>query len=155
MLLAVAFAVLALDQAAKAVAVRALAGRDPVELFGGLLTLRLVRNPGAAFGIAGGMTVVLTLVAVVVIVAVLRTARRLHSLPWALTLGLLLGGATGNLVDRLLRAPGALRGHVVDMLELPHWPVFNVADMAITTAAAAVVLLSATGRQLDGTVSRR
>lgn len=155
MLLAVALVVLALDQAVKTVAVRTLAGRDPVELLGGLLTLRLVRNPGAAFGLAGGMTVLLTLVAAVVVVAVLRSARRLFSFPWALTLGLLLGGAMGNLLDRLFRPPGVLRGHVIDMLELPHWPVFNVADMAITTAAVAVVALSATGRQLDGTTARR
>ena len=153
-LLVVAAVVAVLDQAVKAAAVQALSGRAPVELLGGLLTLRLVRNPGAAFGIAGSMTLVFSLVAMGVIVAVLRSSRRLYSLPWALVLGLLLGGAAGNLVDRLLRAPGPLRGHVVDMLELPHWPVFNVADMAIVASAVAMVLLTATGRQVDGSVSR-
>ena len=151
LLLVVASFVVTVDQVAKAWAVAELTGRAPIELLGGLLQLRLVRNPGAAFGLAGGLTVVFTAVAVGVVVAVLRASRRLRSVPWGLALGLLLGGAVGNLVDRLLRSPGVLRGHVVDMLELPHWPVFNVADMAIVSAAALMVLLSVRGEQLDGT----
>ncbi len=151
LLLIVAAVVVVLDQVAKALAVRELTGRAPVELIGGLLQLRLVRNPGAAFGLAGGMTVFFTAVAVVVVIVVVRASRRLGGVRWALALGLLLGGAVGNLVDRVARSPGVLRGHVVDMFELPHWPVFNVADMAIVSAAALMVLLSARGEQLDGT----
>ena len=151
LLVGLAVLVYALDQVSKALAVRELSERAPVELLGGLLTLRLVRNPGAAFGLAEGMTVLFSVVALVVVVAVLRTARRLASLPWALALGLLLGGALGNLTDRLLRAPGPLRGHVVDFLELPNWPVFNVADSAIVVGAGLMALLSFRGRALDGT----
>jgi signal peptidase II len=83
-------------------------------------------------------------------VAILRTARRLRSIPWAITLGLLLGGATGNLGDRLFRSPGFLRGDVVDWIELPHWPVFNVADASIVCGGVLAVLLAARGISLDG-----
>src|ERR1035438_9010158 len=96
------------------------------------------------------MTAVFTLIAVVVIVSILRTARRLRSLAWAVTLGMLLGGATGNLGDRLFRSPGLLRGHVVDWIELPHWPVFNVADSAIVCGGILAVLIAARGIRLDG-----
>jgi len=149
-LLAVAAFVYALDQVTKIVAVRELTDREPIELAGGLLTLRLIRNSGAAFSIGTGATAVFSLVAMAVVVVILRTARRLRSTPWAVALGFLLGGALGNLTDRVLRAPGVLRGHVVDFLELPNWPVFNVADMAIVSSAALIVLLSMLGRQLDG-----
>lgn len=145
LLLGVASTVLALDLATKWLAVRELAEREPIELLGGVLTLRLVRNPGAAFGMAQGMTIVLTVIAVVVVVAILRLARRLDNAWWAAALGLVLGGATGNLVDRFFRAPGPLRGHVVDFLELPRWPVFNLADSAIVLAGGLMVLLSARG----------
>jgi signal peptidase II len=97
------------------------------------------------------MTIVFTLIAVGVIFFILRTSRRLRSLPWAVTLGLLLGGATGNLTDRLLRSPGLFRGDVVDWIQLPHWPVFNVADSAIVCGGALAVLLAARGIRLDGT----
>jgi lipoprotein signal peptidase len=150
-LFAVAAGALALDIVSKVVVVAQLPDRPPVRLLGGLLTLRVTRNSGAAFSIGTGMTFVLTLIAVSVIIAILRTARRLRSLPWAITLGLLLGGATGNLVDRLLRSPGPLRGHVVDWIELPHWPVFNLADSAIVCGGVIAVLLAAKGLQLDGT----
>ncbi len=119
----------------------------------GVLNLRLVRNPGAAFGLAQGMTVVLTCIAVAVIAMILRTARRLRSTAWGVSLGLVLGGALGNLGDRLFRDPGPLRGHVIDFLELPRWPVFNVADSAIMTGAALMVWLSVRGIPLDRTSS--
>ena len=144
-LLSVALAVLALDVVTKLVAVRELSDREPVSLLGGVLTLRLVRNPGAAFGMAQGLTVVLTVIALVVVVAILRMASRLRNGWWAAALGLVLGGALGNLGDRLFRAPGPGRGHVVDFLELPHWPVFNLADSAIVLAGALMVVLSLSG----------
>jgi signal peptidase II len=148
--LAVAALIVAADQAGKALAVATLSGREPVSLLGGLLTLRLVRNPGAAFGLAEGATVLLTLIAVAVTVAVVRLSARLASTPWAVSLGLLLGGAVGNLVDRLVRSPGPLRGHVVDFLELPHWPVFNLADSAIVVAGVTLVLYSLLGLEPEG-----
>jgi signal peptidase II len=153
LLLAVAAAVLLVDIATKALAVQHLDDRAPVELLGGLLTLRLVRNPGAAFGMAAGMTVLFTVVAVVVVAAILRLSRRLRSRAWAVALGLVLGGALGNLVDRVFRAPGPGRGHVVDFLELPHWPVFNLADSAIVAAAVLMILLTLRGSSYDGTRS--
>ena len=109
-----------------------------------------MRNPGAAFGIAQGLTVAFTVVAAVVVVVILRLSRRLRSTAWAVALGLVLGGAVGNLVDRVFRAPAPGRGHVVDFLELPHWPVFNLADSAIVAAAVLMVLLSARGLSYDG-----
>jgi signal peptidase II len=150
-LVAVAAGVLALDVISKVLVVAQLSDRVPIRLLDGLLTLRVTRNSGAAFSIGTGMTFVLTLIAASVIVAILRTARRLRSLPWAITLGLLLGGATGNLVDRLVRSPGPLRGHVVDWIELPHWPVFNLADSSIVCGGVIAVLLATRGLQLDGT----
>ena len=146
----VAAVLYAADQVTKVLAVALLAPGRAVPLVGELLQLRLVRNPGAAFSFATGATWVFTLVAIVVVVGVLRVARRLGSRSWAVALGLLLAGALGNLTDRLLRAPGVGRGHVVDFLELPNWPIFNVADMAICAAAGLVVVLAVRGTEIDG-----
>ncbi|HET7326443.1 MAG TPA: signal peptidase II [Nocardioidaceae bacterium] len=148
----VAVAVLAygLDVVTKEVALSTLSDRAPIELAGGLLTLRLTSNPGAAFSLGTDFTVVLSLVSIAVVVAVVWIARRVRSRLWAVSLGLLLGGAAGNLTDRLVRDPGPLRGHVVDFLELPNWPVFNVADSAIVVAAVLIVVQSVRGVSLDG-----
>jgi signal peptidase II len=150
-LLAVAAGIFAADLVTKTIVVATLSHRPPLRLLDGLLTLRVLRNSGAAFSIGTSMTVVFTLIAVAVVAAILRTARRLRSTPWAITLGLLLGGAAGNLGDRLFRSPGPLRGHVVDWIELPHWPVFNVADSAIVCGGILAVLLAARSVRLDGT----
>jgi len=154
LLLAVAAGIFGADLVTKTIVVATLSDRAPVRLLGGLLTLRVLRNSGAAFSIGTSMTAVFTLIAVMVIVSILRTARRLRSLAWAVTLGLLLGGATGNLGDRLFRSPGPLRGHVVDWIELPHWPVFNVADSAIVCGGILAVLIAARGIRLDGARDR-
>jgi lipoprotein signal peptidase len=154
-LLAVAVTVLVADITSKVIVVATLSGRSPVRLLGGLLTLRVDRNPGAAFSIGTSMTIVFTAIAVGVIVFILRTSRRIRSTAWAVTLGLLLGGATGNLTDRLLRSPGPLRGYVVDWIQLPHWPVFNVADSAIVCGGILAVLLAARGLSIDGTGPER
>jgi signal peptidase II len=143
--LAVAAAVLLADQLTKTWAVATLSGRGRVAVLGDLFGLHLARNSGAAFSMATGSTWLFTLIAAVVIVVVIRTARRLSSPAWALTLGLLLGGALGNFSDRLFRAPGFGRGHVVDFLELPHWPIFNVADSCVVTAAVLIAVLSLRG----------
>ena len=149
-LLGIAGLVLVLDQATKALAVRELVEGDRTPLLGDLLGLSLLYNPGAALGIATGMTWLLTLAAMVVAVVILRTANRLGSRGWTVALGLLLGGALGNLVDRLVREPGVAQGHVVDFIAYGDWFVGNVADIAIVTAAGLVVLLSARGIGLDG-----
>ncbi|MEO3823639.1 signal peptidase II [Actinomadura sp. B10D3] len=151
MLVAVAVAALAADIVSKIIVVATLQDREPVRLLGGLLTLRETRNSGAAFSIGTGYTIVFTLIACGVVVAILRTARNLRSVPWAVCLGMLLGGAIGNLLDRLLRSPAPLKGHVVDWIQLPHWPVFNLADSAIVCGGVLAVLLAARGLQVDGT----
>jgi signal peptidase II len=147
----VAAFVLAADVISKSVVVARMADHQPIRLLGGLLTITLTRNGGAAFSIGTSMTIVFTAIAVGVIVYILRTARSLRSIGWAIALGLLLGGATGNLLDRIFRAPGAFQGHVVDWIELPHWPVFNLADSSIVCAGVLVVLLALFGIRLDGT----
>ncbi len=151
LLLGVAAFVLAADIISKAVVVARMADHLPIRLLGGLLTITLTRNGGAAFSIGTSMTIVFTVIAVGVVIYVLRAARNLRSIGWAITLGLLLGGATGNLVDRIFRAPGLFQGHVVDWIELPHWPVFNLADSSIVCAGVLVVLLALRGVRLDGT----
>ena len=143
--------VIAADVVSKAVVVAKMPGHAPIRLLGGLLTITLTRNGGAAFSIGTSMTIVFTAIALGVIVYILRTARNLRSIGWAITLGLLLGGATGNLLDRIFRAPGLFQGHVVDWIELPDWPVFNLADSSIVIGGVLVVLLSRRGVRLDGT----
>ena len=150
LLLAVAVFVIVADVVSKAIVVARMPGHT-IRLLGGLLTITLTRNGGAAFSIGTSMTIVFTVIALGVIVYILRTARNLRSIGWAITLGLLLGGATGNLLDRIFRAPGLFQGHVVDWIELPHWPVFNLADSAIVCAGVLVVLLALRGIRLDGT----
>jgi signal peptidase II len=153
-LFAVAVFVVVADIVSKVIVVAKLAGRPPVRLLDGLLTLDYTRNAGAAFSIGTGTTYVFGIVAIAVIAVILRTSRRLFSKPWAVVLGLLLGGATGNLIDRVLRSPGVMRGHVVDWIQLPHFAVFNLADSAISIGGVLAVLLALMGRQLDGTVAR-
>ena len=156
----IAALVLAADVLTKVAAVARLEGVGPVKLLGGAVYLVLVRNPGAAFSLATGYTWVLSLVAVAVVVVIVRIARRLRSTGWAIALGLVLGGALGNLTDRVFREPGPLQGHVVDVVSLfapdgSVWPVFNLADSSIVSGGVLLVLLALTGRELDGTRSVR
>ena len=150
LLVAVAVVVLGLDIATKLIVVATLSGRTPIRLLGGFLHLRVDRNPGAAFSFAPSLTILFSLIAITVIVVILRSAKRIKSTPWAVTLGLLLGGATGNLVDRIFRYPGLFRGWVVDWIQIPHWPVFNLADSAIVCGGILAVWLSVRGIRLDG-----
>lgn len=150
LLAVVAVVVLAADVVSKVLVVARLEGHRPVRLLGGALLLAVSRNSGAAFSFAQGATVLFTLVALAVIVVIVRTARRLRSVGWAVSLGLLLGGATGNLVDRLFRAPGIGRGAVVDFIDFRVWPVFNLADSAIVCGGLLAVLLTLRGVEFDG-----
>ena len=149
--LGIALAAYALDVSSKVLAVEKLSGRGRVDLFGEWFGLQLIRNPGAAFSTGTGFTEGLTLIAICASVVVLWLARRIGSPLWAVGLGLLLAGVLGNLTDRLFRAPGPLRGHVVDFLELPNWPVFNVADICINVAAGVIILQSVRGVRINGT----
>ncbi|MDH2416691.1 signal peptidase II [Nocardioides sp. CER19] len=141
---------LAVDQITKAIAADRLADRGSVRVVGSLLQLDLTRNAGAAFSTGTQFTVVLSCLAAAATVVVVIIALRARTVVWAIALGLLLAGITGNLTDRLFRAPGPLRGHVIDFLMLPHWPVFNVADICITLAAALIVVQAYRGVRLDG-----
>jgi signal peptidase II len=142
------------DVVTKVVAVDMLAGQPPIPVVGDLLTLRLTRNPGAAFSLGTGATFALSVISIAVVFVVAWLARRVASPLWALALGLLLGGAAGNLTDRLLREPSPMQGHVVDFLELPNWPVFNLADSAIVAAAALIIVQSFRGVQINGARAR-
>lgn len=141
----IAVVVVAIDQLTKWWAEQALSGRPPVEVYGDILRLTFIRNPGGAFSIGTGQTWLFTIVAVAVAGVIVWYSRRITSLRWAVALGVLLGGAVGNLVDRIIQPPGAGQGHVVDFIWLPYWPVFNVADMAVVCGAIAVVVLSLMG----------
>ncbi|MEN0138494.1 MAG: signal peptidase II [Rhodococcus sp. (in: high G+C Gram-positive bacteria)] len=151
LLFAIAGTILATDLLTKILAVANIEPGRPVWLIGDVVSLRLVRNPGAAFSMATGMTWLLTLVAVGVVIGVVRIGRTLRSPWWALGLGLVLGGALGNLVDRFFRAPGVMQGHVVDFVSVGWWPVFNVADSAIVCGAILLVVLTLVGLEPDGT----
>lgn len=146
----VALAAYALDLGTKLLAVEKLTGRADVPVLGQLLVLHLTRNPGAAFSTGTRYTVVLTVVAMVAVLVVLHLSRRVGNAGWAVALGLLLAGVAGNLTDRIFRAPGPLHGHVIDFLMLPHWPVFNVADMCINAAAVLILVQAFRGIRLDG-----
>jgi len=148
----VAAFVLAADAITKALVTAHLREGQPVHVLGSVLMLNLLRNPGAAFSVGTGDTIVFTAIAVIVVVYIARTARNLRSTAWAITLGLLLGGALGNLADRIFRAPGFLRGNVVDWIEVTrYWPVFNLADSAIVCGGILTVLLALLGYHLNGT----
>ena len=150
LLAAVAVAVLVVDQLTKAWALRTLEPGDPVDVIGSAIRLNLISNPGAAFSLGTRMTAVLTGFACVVLVVILVVARRLGSRAWAWALGMLLGGALGNLVDRIVRPPGPGRGHVVDFIDYFGWFIGNVADIAIVSAAVLIGYLAFHGYSLDG-----
>ncbi len=154
LLLSVAAVVLALDIVTKVLAVKLLTPGQPVPIIGDTVTWTLVRNSGAAFSMATGYTWMLTVIACAVVVGIVWMGRRLVSSWWAVGLGMILGGAMGNLVDRFFRSPGPLRGHVVDFLSIGWWPVFNVADPSVVGGAILLVTLSALGFDFD-TVGRR
>ncbi|HZB66996.1 MAG TPA: signal peptidase II [Ornithinibacter sp.] len=153
-LLGLAAATLVLDQATKAWALASLTPGEAVDLVGSALRLNLIRNPGAAFSLGDGSTWILTVISVTILVFVGVSARKVGNLPWAVALGLLLGGALGNLVDRFLRAPGPGRGHVVDFIDYFGLFVGNVADIAIVVAAGLIMVLTFRGTSLAGPVHR-
>ncbi|WP_396349642.1 signal peptidase II [Geodermatophilus sp. DSM 44513] len=158
LLLLLALVVLAVDLGTKLLVVATVERGEDIRLLGGALYLTHTRNTGAAFSFAEGFTIVFTLIAVAVSVVIVRAARRLFSTGWAVALGLVLGGALGNLVDRVFREPGFLRGGVVDFVSVfapdgEVYPVFNVADAAIVCGGVLGVVLALRGVEFDGTRS--
>jgi signal peptidase II len=160
LLAAIAGTVVILDLLSKIIVVATIDPNEPVRVLGGLVYFSLIRNPGAAFSMATGMTWLLALVAIVVVIVIIRMAPRLRSTPWAVSLGLVLGGAIGNLIDRIFRSPGILQGHVVDFVSVfgpnaEYFPVFNVADSAITIGGISLVITALLGIDFDGTSTRK
>ena len=143
-----------LDLISKMIVVAKLEHHEPVKILGDLLRFDAIRNPGAAFGVGEAFTVIFTCIAATVIVVIARLARKLYSLPWAIALGLLLGGALGNLTDRIFRSPGIFQGAVVDFIAPWHFAVFNLADSAIVCGGILIVILSFKGLDPDGTVHK-
>lgn len=148
--LAIGVAAIVIDQVTKALAVSGLTDRPPRHVIGTLVQFELTRNPGAAFSTGTSHTAVFSVIALIATVVVLWFIVRTRSWGWACALGLLLAGIVGNLIDRIFREPGLFRGHVVDFIALPHWPVFNVADMCINVAAVLILILALRGVRLDG-----
>ena len=133
----------AIDYTTKVWALNNLSQREPREILGSFLQLRLVFNPGAAFSFGTSVTFIFTILALAAIAVIAYYAIKIENRWWAAVLGLALGGILGNLTDRIFRAPSFFNGHVIDWIELPRWPVFNVADIAIVCAALLSVLLVA------------
>ena len=151
----VAAFVLMIDAVSKALVVANMTDGQSVRLLGGLIYFSLIRNPGAAFSMATGMTWILAIVAIGVVVLIIKMAPKLRSPIWAVCLGLILGGALGNLMDRIFRSPGVLRGHVVDFVSLfgpdaKYFAVFNLADAAITIGGIMLVVVTLFGIDFDG-----
>jgi signal peptidase II len=156
LLVGLATAVVLLDQLTKQLTVAQLVDAEPVRLLGGALYLVYATNSGAAFSFGSSYTWVFPLVAFAVIGWIGWLTRSLRSLPWAVALGLVAGGAAGNLVDRLVRPPGPFRGEVVDMISVfapdgSFFPVFNLADSSLVVGVLLAVWLELTGRRRDGT----
>ena len=133
--------IVAIDQLTKSWAVAELAD-GPKHIVGDTVELTLTRNAGGAFGRFQGMTPILAIGAVIVTVLLVRATRHATDRVVLVGLVLVLGGAIGNLTDRLFRSPGFLRGHVVDFVAVGWWPVFNVADSCITIGAVLLVIQS-------------
>jgi signal peptidase II len=138
----IAWTVWLVDFATKVWAINNLSASNPTKIIGDFLQLTLIRNSGAAFSLAQGATIIFTFFAIFVVGAIAYFAPRITSRGWSVVLGLALGGVLGNLSDRIFRSPGYFTGHVIDWIELTHWPVFNVADTAIVVAAGIAVILS-------------
>jgi len=143
--LSVAAFVFACDVLTKVLAVHFLEGQQPIKLLGDFLKLSFARNPGAAFSFGTGSTLVFTFLAIGMSGALIVAIGRVSNTHWALALGGVLGGALGNVMDRFFRAPGFLHGHVVDFIELPHYPLFNLADSAIVCSGLAIAWLTYRG----------
>ena len=139
---AIGWAVWLFDFATKVWAIEVLASREPVKIVGSFLQLTFIKNPGAAFSLGSGFTIVFSLFALAVAVFITYFSTRVTSKGWMVVMGLVLGGVFGNLTDRIFREPGFLSGHVIDWIQLPMWPVFNIADTAIVIAASLAVYLS-------------
>jgi len=140
-LFATAWTIWLVDFVTKAWALSSLSSEHR-HIIGRFLQFTLVKNSGAAFSFAAGYSILFTAIALVVVITVTYFSPRITSQGWNIALGLLLGGVLGNLTDRIFRSPGFFNGHVIDWIQFPQWPVFNLADSAITVAALIAFILS-------------
>jgi signal peptidase II len=139
--------VVAADQGSKALVIRTLAGRGPLHLVGSFVELRYQTNSGGAFSLFPGAPLFFALMAMVIIGGLVYAGSRVRGVAVLLTLGLLLGGAVGNLLDRALRGDLPLRGEVVDFVKVGRWPVFNLADSCITVGGLLLAFLLSRGER--------
>jgi len=154
LMLKIAIGVIALDLLTKVLAVRYLENRPNIVLIpalfgenaGPLLQFTFFRNPGAAFSLGTSTTWVFTILAFVIAFYIYRTGKKVVRLSWAICLGAMLGGAIGNLIDRLFRSPGVFRGAVVDFIQIPYWAVFNIADMGVSISAVVIAVMALSGK---------
>jgi len=144
-LLVTALLVILLDLATKVWAVARLENQPEIKVIGEFLKFSFVRNPGAAFSFGTSITWVFTLIAIAVSITILFVSKSVTNRLWAIALGGLLGGALGNLIDRIFRSPEVFQGHVVDFISLPNYPMFNIADSAVVLSAIAMIVLSLRG----------
>lgn len=140
-----AIVVLAIDLVTKVWAVANLENQSDIEVLGSFLKFSFLRNPGAAFSIGTNVTWVFTIISMAVSIAILVLAKKVVNRDWAIALGAMLGGALGNLGDRIFRSPEPFQGHVVDFILLPNYPMFNVSDSAVVIAAITMTILSIRG----------
>lgn len=151
LLLASAALVVAADQLSKNLAEANLSRFESINVIGELVRFRLAYNDGAAFSIGFGQTWVLTIISTIAVLALLWYGPRAKTKLWVFIAGLVLGGATGNLIDRLFKDPGFANGHVVDFIQIPlNFPIFNIADIALVTGVSLVVLRTLLGDEIGG-----
>lgn len=137
--------VVAFDLATKVWAVATLENESNIQVIGTFLQFSFFRNPGAAFSIGTNVTWVFTIISIAVAIAILAISKNVVNRVWAIALGAMLGGALGNLIDRLFRSPEPFQGHVVDFILLPNYPMFNISDSAVVVGAITMVILSIRG----------
>ncbi|KOX07260.1 signal peptidase II [Nocardiopsis sp. NRRL B-16309] len=152
LLLLVALTAIIVDLATKQWVLSTFSEGESVDVIGSFLQFTLVFNTGAAFSLGTGYTWVFTIIASCVVLAIAYIGRRVRSVWWAVTLGLMMGGAAGNLVDRFFRDPAPFHGAVVDFIRLPNYPVFNIADSCVVVGAILVVVLTFKGLGMDGAI---
>jgi signal peptidase II len=144
-----------LDQLTKELAIAALSDGSVMPVIGEILRFRLAYNDAAAFSLGVGQTWVLAIIACCAVLALLWFGPRAKNLTWTIIAGLVLGGAAGNLVDRLTRAPGFLNGHVVDFISIPfNFPIFNLADTFLVVGVSLAMLRTLLGDELGGKVGK-
>lgn len=147
----IAVLVVLLDQLTKEIAIAYLSDGNVVEVLGEVLRFRLAYNDSAAFSMGVGATWVLAIIASIAVLVLLWFGPKSKTLMWSVISAFVLGGAAGNLVDRLTREPGFLNGHVVDFIAIPfNFPIFNIADSFLVIGVSLAILRTLMGDEIGG-----